>query len=318
MRFNKIFYTIKPLIPRKLQISLRRQMVTYKRKKYSHIWPIDPDSTSPPSGWRGWPENKKFALIISHDVDTQEGHDKCYQLMELEERLGFRSSFNIVPEKYRVSENLIQDLKNRGFEVGVHGLNHDGKLFFSRKIFDHRAKQINGYFQKWGTTGFASPSMLCNLNWMLALKMTHSTSTYDSDPFEPQQNPVKTIFPFWVQNKGCPGIDQKGAFPQGLTGFVELPYTLPQDFTLFILMKEQTIHIWKKKLDWIAQRGGMALFNSHPCYMNFNEQKNGPEEYSVEYYTEFLEYIKDRYKDQYWHVLPRDMARFWQQNYTQD
>ena len=351
-------------------------MVTYKRKKYAHIWPIDPDTATPPKDWRGWPDRKKFALIISHDVDSQKGHDKCYPLMRLEERLGFRSSFNIVPEKYLVSTTLINDIKNRGFEVCTHGLNHDGKLFFSREIFNHRAKRINHYLQKWGSTGFTSPSMLCILDWMHALNISHSTSTFDTDPFEPQQNPVKTIFPFWVPNTsqslrpsgdvqfcsrprktkilttpvrsagptpvpsaGATGqagqadihkvfrglkvesdavIEQKGISPEGLTGFVELPYTLPQDFTLFVLMKEQTIHIWKKKLDWIARNGGMALFNSHPDYMNFNEQKNGPEEYSVTYYKEFLKYIKNRYKDQYWHVLPKQMARFWQQNYRQD
>jgi peptidoglycan/xylan/chitin deacetylase (PgdA/CDA1 family) len=354
MRFNKIFYTIKPLIPRPLQIFLRRRMVTYKRKKYGRIWPIDPDTATAPEGWQGWPDNKKFALIISHDVDTQEGHDKCYQLMEIEESLGLRSSFNIVPEKYRVSPSLIENLKNRGFEVCAHGLNHDGKLFFSRKIFNQRAKRINHYLQKWGSKGFTSPSMLCNLDWMHALNITHSTSTFDTDPFEPQQNPVRTIFPFWVQNtyatrrpsenaqfcsrprkakvlttdihkvfRGLKvepdeGIDQKGVFSEGLTGYVELPYTMPQDFTLFILMKEQTLHVWKNKLDWIARKGGMALFNSHPDYMNFNEQKNGPEEYPVTYYTEFLEYIKNRYKDQCWHVLPNQMARFWQQNFRQD
>lgn len=309
MLLKKIFYNIKPLIPRSLQISVRRRVIAYKRKKYRHIWPIDPDAAPPPKGWQGWPDNKKFALIISHDVDTQEGHDACYQLMEIEERLGFRSSFNIVPEKYSVSPSLIEDLKNRGFEVGVHGLNHDGKLFFSQKIFNQRAKRINHYLQKWGSKDFTSPSMLCNLNWMHALKISHSTSTFDTDPFEPQQNPVRTIFPFWVKNNV--------ASPEGLAkGYVELPYTLAQDFTLFILMKEQTIHIWKKKLDWIARKGGMALFNSHPDYMNFNEEKIGPEEYPIEYYTEFLEYIKNRYENQYWHVLPKDIARFWQQRYS--
>jgi len=355
MRLSRIFYTIKPFIPRQVQIFLRRRIIAYQRKKYRHIWPIDPDAGNPPKGWPGWPDNKKFALIISHDVDTQEGHDRCDRLMEIEERLGVRSSFNIVPEKYRVSPHLIDDLKNRGFEVCAHGLNHDGKLFFSRSIFDERATRINHYLQKWGSVGFTSPSMHHKLSWMHALNITHSTSTFDTDPFEPQPDAVGTIFPFWVQNTSqtlrpsenvqfCSRskkeniltgdiqkvfrglkydsdeeIEQKGTFCEGLKkGYVELPYTLPQDLTLFVLMKERTIHIWKNKLDWIAQKGGMVLFNSHPDYMNFNNPKNGPEQYPVTYYTEFIEYIKNRYKDQYWHVLPKEMARFWQQNVRQD
>jgi hypothetical protein len=76
-------------------------------------------------------------------------------------------------------------------------------------------------------------------------------------------------------------------------------------------MKEKTVDIWKKKLDWIAQKGGMALFNSHPDYMNFNKQKNGPEEYSIKYYKEFLSFIKHKHEGQYWHVLPKEIAQFW-------
>jgi hypothetical protein len=79
------------MIPRRLQIFLRRQIARYKRRKYSHIWPIDPASNKPPDGWTGWPDGKKFALLLCHDVDTQQGHDHCLKLAELEANLGFRS-----------------------------------------------------------------------------------------------------------------------------------------------------------------------------------------------------------------------------------
>jgi len=89
-----------------------------------------------------------------------------------------------------------------------------------------------------------------------------------------------------------------------------LPYTLPQDFLLFVLMREKTIDIWKKKLDWIADNGGMVLFISHPDYMCF---KNLPhfEQYPSRYYEDFLNYIKKKYEGRYWHALPKDVARFW-------
>ena len=302
MYLNNIFYTIKPLIPRRLQILIRRQVVRYKRKKYSHIWPIDPNAGTPPKGWQGWPDNKKFALVLSHDVETQKGHDICHKLMEIEESLGFRSSFNFVPERYIVSRKLLKDISDRGFQVCVHGLKHDGKLFSSRKIFERRSVRINQYIKEWGVEGFTTPSMLRNPEWICELNVKHCISTFDTDPFEPQPDGAGTIFPFWVQNNSF------------TKGYVELPYTLPQDFTLFILMKEKTIDIWKKKLDWIAQKGGMALFNSHPDYMNFNKQKNGPEDYSIKYFKEFLMYIKSKYEGQYWHVLPKEIAQYWISN----
>jgi glycosyltransferase involved in cell wall biosynthesis len=106
-----------------------------------------------------------------------------------------------------------------------------------------------------------------------------------------------TIYPFWVSNKD----------PQ--KGYVELPYTLPQDFLLFILMQEQTIDIWKNKLDWIAANGGMVLLDVHPDYINFNH-KSRNDEYPVKYYLEFLKYVQTRYNGQYWNALPREMAHW--------
>ena len=40
-------------------------------------------------------------------------------------------------------------------------------------------------------------------------------------------------------------------------------------------MKEQNIEIWKNKLNWITEKGGMVLVNTHPDYMNFNSGETG-------------------------------------------
>jgi len=293
---------IKPSIPRQLQILLRQQIVRYKRKKCSQIWPIDTSAGELPEGWQGWPEKKKFALVLTHDVETQKGYDCCYRLMEIEEKLGFCSSFNFVPERYNVSKDLRKDLVDRGFEVGVHGLKHDGKLFSNKKVFQKRAIKINQYLKDYEAVGFRSPSMHHNLFWLHKLNIKYDASTFDTDPFEPQSNGVRTIFPFWVQKIS----NQRG--------YVELPYTLAQDYTLFILMKEKTINIWKKKLCWIADKGGMVLLNSHPDYMNFYKEKNLSKEYPIKYYRTFLEHIKSQYEGQYWHILPKEIASFWINN----
>ena len=76
-------------------------------------------------------------------------------------------------------------------------------------------------------------------------------------------------------------------------------------------MRKKTINIWKKKLVRIAENGGMALLNTHPDYMHFGNGKPGLEEYPADYYAELLEYIKDKYKGRYWHVLPKEIARYW-------
>lgn len=295
---SRVFYTLKPMIPRRVQIFLRRYFVRKKLPKVAATWPIDPASAGPPHGWTGWPDGKKFALLLTHDVDTAKGQDRCRDLMKLEIQAGFRSSFNFVPERYQVSSELRHQLSDNGFEVGVHGLNHDGKLYSDLKTFKNRADRINSFIKAWQAVGFRSPSMHHNFEWLHLLDIEYDASAFDTDPFEPQSDGVGTIFPFIVK-------DTKSG-----KSYVELPYTLPQDFTLFVLMKEKNIDIWKRKLDWIAEQGGIALVNSHPDYMSFNGCLT-KDEYQANYYRAFLEYVKEKYEGKYWHLLPRDMARHW-------
>jgi hypothetical protein len=145
--------------------------------------------------------------------------------------------------------------------------------------------------------------MMRNLEWFHELDIRYDSSCFDTDPFEPQPEGAQTLFPFYVNGD------------HGNGGYVELPYTLPQDFTLFVLLKETDIGIWKRKLDWIAERGGMALVISHPDYMNFNGGKPTQEEYPAHFYEEFLQYVRTKYDGKYWHVLPKDIARYWEENH---
>jgi len=289
------------------------------RRKLPHVadvWPILESAGKKPDEWPGWPEEKQFAFVLTHDIESEDGLAKCLQLMELEERFGFRSCFNFIPEVYSLPPALRHELVRRGFEVGIHGLRHDGKDFQSRKVFQHRAVRINHYLKDWGAVGFRAPFMIRNLEWIHDLNIEYDSSTFDTDPFEPQPHGVNTIFPYWI-NGLCSPLSSSCFRPSDfspsssrLLGFIELPYTLPQDSTLFIHMRAEVIDIWKRKLDWIAAKGGMALLNVHPDYINFNPTPSRKLAYPVHFYEQFLEYIKTRYKDRYWHALPRDVARF--------
>ena len=196
MPARNLFYTIKPIIPRRTQVYLRRKLIARKWAKYSAIWPIDENAKTPPAGWRGWPENKQLGVVLTHDVESAGGQEKCLDLMRCEQRLGFKSSFNFVPERYSVSEQIRNELVQNGFEVGVHGLKHDGKLYSSKAEFDRRAKRINTYLREWRAAGFRSPAMHHNLDWLQQLNIAYDASTFDTDPFEPQSDGTRTIFPF--------------------------------------------------------------------------------------------------------------------------
>lgn len=302
MLIRKAYYSIKFLIPRSLQIRLRRYVINRQLPLHRDVWPIKRDACKPPEGWSGWPEGKKFALVLTHDIETGKYLEKCQILAEIEERRGFRSSFNFVGRDYQIPAGLQRYLIDRGFEIGMHGWTHGRNPFSSRSVFEKQAREINRTLKEWGSVGFRSPSMYHNLEWLHDLDIEYDASTFDTDPFEPQPDGMDTIFPFRVNGKS------------GRGGYVELPYTLPQDYLLFILMRERTIDIWKKKLDWVAGHGGMALFIAHPNYMNFDANPHF-DEYTARYYVEFLEYIESAYGGQYWHVLPREMARWWSERY---
>ena len=299
----KVYYRIRPFIPRGVRMSLRRLLVRCQGSACRDVWPIDRRAAALRPPWKTWPEKKLFAVVLTHDVEDAFGLDNIRSLMELEQRAGVRSSFNFVAEKYTTPPALREELISNGFEVGVHGLFHDGKLYDSKKIFMERAARINQHLQAWDAVGFRSPSMQHNLEWLHELDILYDASTFDTDPFEPNHIGVCTIFPFWV-----PGGDTN-------RGYVELPYTLPQDSTLYLYRQEKTIDIWKQKLAWVVQQGGMILLNTHPDYMNFSSKTPRGLTYPVDFYRQFLEHLLSEYTGLYWFARPREMAEFVKNEY---
>lgn len=327
---NTIYYRVKPFIPQSVRTAVRRKIACRVRDTVADIWPIMPGSERPPQDWPGWPGGKRFALVLTHDVESAAGLARCRELIKLEMEVGVRSSFNFIPEGgYRVPGDLREELRANGFEVGIHDLRHDGRLFASREGFNRNAARINGYLRDWGAVGFRSGFMLHNLDWLHELEVQYDASTFDTDPFEPQPEGRHTIFPFWVSAPPSQSSDVRrqtsaDRFSGGRyssfdirhsatsgSGYVELPYTLPQDSTLFLLLGEKTASIWKHKLDWIAEHGGMALFITHPDYMTFS---NGSDvkagQYPVKLYKSLLEHVRSQYAGQYWQPLPKEMAAF--------
>jgi glycosyltransferase involved in cell wall biosynthesis len=321
----RLYYLLKPLLPARLRLALRRWRANRILKRCAAHWPVYEAAGRRPDGWPGWPSGKEFAFVLTHDVEGQEGLDRCRQLAEMEMEHGFRSSFNFIPEgAYQVPEELLKWLQENGFETGIHDLRHDGTLFQSRKSFGRDAAVINRHLESRGDGGFRAGFMLHRLDWLHALNIQYDASTFDVDPFEAQQDGVQTVFPFWVPLPD-PAADSFGggngaggtkAAPRqsgpGRTadanGYVELPYTLVQDYNLFVVLKARSIDVWKQKLCWLATRGGMALLDSHPDYMAMPGSAPGDSEFPVERYREFLNHVRSEYEGRYWHALPREVA----------
>jgi len=332
---NRLYYALKPLLPWRFRNLLRQRLARRQRALHAATWPIDPATATPPPGWAGWPEGKSFAVVLTHDVEGPRGVAHVRKLAELEASLGFRSSYNFIPEgSYPDSPELRHWLVSERFEVGVHDLHHDGRLLSSRAEFAERAQKINHYLQQWDAVGFRAGFMLHNLDWFGDLEVRYDLSTFDTDPFEPQPDGASTLFPYRVSRTPRPGTIDRGAFAVNQTRangstrhaldapaaaqppwFHELPYTLAQDSTLFLVLRETTPSIWFQKLEWVASQGGMVLVNVHPDYTRFPDEPARADTFPVEFYRDFLEHLRRRFAGDYWQALPRDVAR-WQDEYV--
>lgn len=298
MLTRRFYYILKPYLPRDFRYAVRKVSARRTRARCAN-WPIAESAAQTPAGWTGWPDGRQFAFVLSHDVESEAGLARTKRLAELEMQLGFRSSFNFVPEgSYSTPSTLRDWLHENGFEVGVHDLRHDGRLYDSPAVFKERAQRINRYLKEWNAVGFRSAFMLNRLDWLHELDIQYDASTFDTDPFEPQPDGRNTIFPFLANG-------ENGTMP-----FVELPYTLVQDSTLFLLLGEKSVDIWLKKTEWIAKHGGMALVIVHPDYLRFPDEPKAKGTYDVQLYIDFLQAIRTRHAGAYWHALPKEVARF--------
>ena len=281
----RIYYRMRPLIPdamRHMFQKTRNRTLPSRDNWYipealnAYTKSIGHPPTSP------WPQSANYALVLTHDVEAAHGFSLIPKLAELEESLGFRSSWNIVPYKYKIDGGLIHGLKQNGHEIGVHGYNHDGRLFESKEMFDSRVPMINQAIERMGAVGFRAPMVHRNLRWMQQLNVEYDASCFDVDPYQPMPGGVGGIWPF--------------AFGK----IVELPYTMPQDHTLFVSLNETSDRIWRDKLDFIQRHRGMALMLTHPDYLD------SPTRLAI--YRDFLKWLQDHSEP--WHVLPRDLAKW--------
>jgi len=301
--YYQIYFCFKPIMPRRIWFFIRRWRARHIWRKNASVWPIDPSAGKLPEVFLGWPDGKRFCLVLTHDVERAEGVAGILPLLELEREMGFYSAFHLVGQDYEVPERLRRQIVDSGFSVGLHGLHHNYHMYKSEEKFKESATHMNRILEEWNTDGFRSPSLFHHLDWIHYLSVRYDSSTADNDPFEPQPDGVHTIFPFIVNSHTTKH------------SYVELPITMAQDHTLFCILKEKTIDLWKQKLNWIAEHQGMALINVHPDYINFPGKPKVQSGYPLDYYVQLLQYIKDIYKGQYWNALPGEVADYWRREY---
>jgi hypothetical protein len=188
--------------------------------------------------------------------------------------------------RYEAAHRLLEDVRNRGFEVNVHDLNHDGALFLEKKEFLQRADRINKYGAEFGTHGFRAGAMYRNQDWYPAFDFSYDMSVPNVAHLEPQRGGCCTVMPYFIDR------------------ILELPLTTVQDYSLFHILGDYSVDLWKQQIDMIFKKNGLISFIIHPDYMI--------EKRARELYAELLRILVDlREKQGLWIALPGEVNQWW-------
>lgn len=300
---RKIYYGVRELLP----VSVRRHLQKSYFRDWQKIpfpyWPVDFTAdalhreflklvmktnqiSKIPFIWF-WPEGANSCSILTHDVETASGRDYSSTLMDINLAHGFRASFQVIPEKrYEVPESYWNEIRNRGFEFNVHDLNHDGYLYYDKNEFLRRAQLINGYVKKYQARGFRAGAMYRNVDWLSAYEFSYDMSVPNVAHLEPQRGGCCTVMPYFIGN------------------ILEIPLTTAQDYSVFNILEQFSIDLWKRQISMILQHNGLISLLSHPDYLI------DPKPRAI--YEQLLTHLRKVCDDNnVWHALPGDVDRWW-------
>jgi hypothetical protein len=292
------YYAVRPLLPRPLQLRMRRTFAKHQNTPSFPAWPIEhslhlfyewlldtaTQLAGEPVPWIDfWPDGRSWAMVLTHDVETAAGRDEMELLRGPERERGYRSSWNFVAERYEVTDETVARVTADGCEVGVHGLRHDGRDVASRRMLDQRLPAMRKHADRWGAVGFRSPATQRDWALMPTMGFDYDSSYTDTDPYEPQPGGCCTYLPFFNGDQ------------------VELPITLPQDHTLFEILQHDDGELWVGKAREIRDRHGMVLVLAHPDYAHDDRLLGA--------WNQLLDEFAD--DPTAWQALPREVSAWW-------
>jgi hypothetical protein len=294
----KVYYAVRPMLPRSLQIALRRRFTRVQAASTFPAWPVEnalhnlyewlfdlvAAFAGCPVPWLDlWPDGRAWTLVLTHDVETSVGYRDLHLLRDIEREFGYTSSWNFVPLRYEVADDVLHTLRAEGCEVGVHGLLHDGRDLGSLRLLRKRLPRIREYARRWDAVGFRAPATQRRWEWMPMLGFDYDTSYSDTAPYEPTPGGCCSYFPYLNE------------------GMVELPITLPQDHTIFAILQHQDEEVWIEKAAHVRDRRGMVLVLTHPDYADDPRLLGG--------YRRLLDSLHG--DPSVWRALPREVSAWW-------
>jgi peptidoglycan/xylan/chitin deacetylase (PgdA/CDA1 family) len=237
-----------------------------------------------------WPERRRFAVVLTHDVDSPEGMRVAGELAAAEEEHGLRSCWYVVGRDWPLDEDALDALSGASHEIGLHDAHHDNEgPFLASERLGERLDACAALVERYGIRGYRSPSMLRTGAMYEALR---GRFAYDSSIPDAALLPVRggcaTVFP--VRHEGVPVV----------------PLTLPPDGQLagLGLDPDAVAERWIEKAEWVARAGGVAVVLTHP------EPGFSADPPMQRAYRRFLAWAAGR--PDAWHALPSEVAEWWQ------
>lgn len=298
-----IYYWLRPLTNRSLRKGIQRLRAVNWQKRRFPQWPVDTTVENIcedllllslrasgvdriPFIWF-WPDGARGCVSMTHDVEAVAGRNFCAQLLDIDDSFGIKASYQIVPEgRYQVTPEFLSRLRDRGSEVGVQDLNHDGRLFDEREEFRRRAALINRYGREYGAKGFRSAVLYRRPEWYEDLDFSFDMSMPNVANLDPQRGGCCTVMPYFIGD------------------ILELPLTTIQDYSLFHVLNEHSIDLWRVQLEMILAKNGLASFIVHPDYIIESETQV--------VYKDLLGLLSELCgREAVWFALPNEIDSWW-------
>jgi len=236
-----------------------------------------------------WPEGASSCAIMTHDLESELGRNMCATLMDMNDAFRIPASFQIIPEeRYGVTGEFLNSIRQRGFEIVVHDLNHDGHLYKNREQFLERVARINSYAKEFGAEGFRAGTLYRKQLWYDALKVSYDMSIPNVAHLDPQRGGCCTVMPYFLGE------------------ILELPVTATQDYTLFQILNDYSIDLWKRQIALIMENHGLISLIVHPDYM-----VNARERSVYEALLQHL--VRLREEKGVWITTPGELNRWWRE-----
>jgi hypothetical protein len=122
--------------------------------------------------------------------------------------------------------------------------------------------------------------------WFDDLEFSYDMSVPNVGHLDPQRGGCCTVMPFFLGK------------------LVELPLTTIQDYSLFHILGDYSIDLWKRQIEFIHGRHGLMSFIAHPDYLIEPRARH--------VYRDLLAHLRDFGRDErVWMATPRDVAAWW-------